>query len=111
VRKRAILTPRVSRDLVQAIRWIAKDNRQAAEGLRNAVRRAAERIADHPHTGAARPGLLDEPFRVLILTGYPYLLIYNSEARPIRIVRVLHGARDLPQALGLSFAGEAPARP
>jgi toxin ParE1/3/4 len=95
----AIITPRAQRELAQAIRWIAKDNKSAAIGLRDAVRRAAMRIAEHPWAGVERPEFLDEPFRILILTGYPYLLVYNAERDPPAIVRVLHGARDLPTLL------------
>jgi len=37
--------------------------------------------------------------RFLAVHGFPYLLVYNADRRPPLIVRVLHGARDLPSLL------------
>jgi toxin ParE1/3/4 len=33
------------------------------------------------------------------LTGFPYVIVYNAERRSPLIVRILHAARDLPEAL------------
>jgi toxin ParE1/3/4 len=95
----AVLAPQARRDVLEATRWIAKDNPTAARGLRAAILKAAQRIGDHPHAGVARPSLADEPFRFMTLTGYPYLIVYDSSRSPPLIVRVLHGARDLPDVL------------
>jgi len=96
----AILLPPARRDLREAVRWIAKDNPAAAQGLRNAVVTAARRIGEHPEIGLVRPEYADEPIRFFVLTGYPYILYYNSGTNPPRIARVLHGARDIPSVLG-----------
>jgi toxin ParE1/3/4 len=37
--------------------------------------------------------------RCLTLTGFPYVIVYNAERTPPRIIRILHGARDLPEIL------------
>jgi plasmid stabilization system protein ParE len=37
--------------------WIARDNPAAAQGLLDAVLRAAERIGQYPRTGVRRPDL------------------------------------------------------
>jgi len=34
-----------------------------------------------------------------ILRGFPYIVVYRANAIPPRILRVLHGARDLPEVL------------
>ena len=47
----AILSPRARRDLLAAVRWIAKDNPPAANSLLNAVEKASERIGSHPRIG------------------------------------------------------------
>jgi toxin ParE1/3/4 len=60
---------------------------------------AAGRIGDHPDIGVSRPTLARPPYRFLPLTGFPYVLVYNAARRPPLIARVLHGARDLPEAL------------
>jgi toxin ParE1/3/4 len=95
----AALAPRARRDLTAAMRWIAADNPAAARAFRDAVARAAERIGEHPQHGMLRPDLADEPYRFLVLTGFPYLIVYNAARRPPLILRILHGARDLPEVL------------
>jgi toxin ParE1/3/4 len=92
----AVFAPRARRDLLDAVRWIAKDNRLAAEGLRHAVIDAAHRLGAHPGIGAMRLEWADEPIRFLPLTGFPYVIVYDAAEVPPLILRVLHGARDLP---------------
>lgn len=97
----ATLSPRARDDLVQAIRWIAKDNPTAARVLREAVALAADRIGTHPDIGVLRPDLAGEAYRFLVLVGFPYVIVYNPSRTPPRIVRILHGARDIPGTLQL----------
>jgi toxin ParE1/3/4 len=33
------------------------------------------------------------------LTGFPYVIVYTAARNPPLIVRILHGARDLPEIL------------
>jgi toxin ParE1/3/4 len=96
---RARLAPAARQDLVEASRWIAKDNPAAADALRAGVAKAALILGEHPYIGGLRPAVADIPFRFLPLTGFPYLIVYDSDARPPLIVRVLHDARDLPAVL------------
>lgn len=95
----AALAPRARRDLLAAVRWIAADNPAAARALRDAVARAAERIGEHPQLGSLRLDLAEERYRFLVLTGFPYLIVYNATRSLPLIVRILHGARDLPGLL------------
>jgi len=104
----AALAPRARRDLLAAVRWIAADNPAAARALRDAVAKAAQRIGDHPHSGSTRPELADAPYRPMLLTGFPYILVYNADRNPPLIVRILHGARDLPDVLRDLHASETP---
>lgn len=95
----ARLSPRARRDLIEAARWIARDDPQAATALRNAIVVAARRIGEHSGSGRERPQVLDPPGRFLVLTGFPYVLVYDADRRPPLVLRVLHGARDLPEVL------------
>jgi toxin ParE1/3/4 len=97
--KSAVLSPRARHDLLEAVRWIARDNPTAAKGLRNAMVKAAQRIAAHPQIAPARLELAEESIRFLTLTGYPYLLVYDSNRDPPLILRCLHGTRDFPTVL------------
>jgi toxin ParE1/3/4 len=96
---RARLGPRARQDLIEAIRWIAKDNPQAARNLRNAVRRVAVQLGDQPRSGVTRVEIASTRFRFAMISGFPYIAVYNCERSPPLIVRILHGARDLPEVL------------
>jgi toxin ParE1/3/4 len=85
--------------MMAAARWIRRDNPRAARAFRDTVLRAAVRLGLHPEIGVRRPDLAPDAYRVFILTGFPYVLVYNAERRPPIIARVLHGARDLQNAL------------
>lgn len=95
----ARFSPLAKNDLLSAVAWIAKDNEVAAQGLLDAALAAAARIGEHPQIGARRPDLVDEPYRLLTLTGFPYVLVYNAERHPPLIMRMVHGVRDLPDLL------------
>ena len=97
--KAAALSPLAERDLLGAVRWIAKDNPAAARGLRRAVVAVSRRIGEYPELGAIRLELASERHRFVVLTGFPHVVVYNSKRRPPMIVRILHGARDLPELL------------
>ena len=97
---RAILTPRARRELAEAVEWIARDNRAAATGLVRSVDRALTILGSHPLSGVRRPELARDPIRFYLLPGYPYLLVYLSDRNPPAVARLIHGARDLEQALG-----------
>jgi toxin ParE1/3/4 len=77
----------------------AKDNPNAARALRHGVARAATLIGQFPNMGSLREDLADPPVRFYVLRGFPYLLVYDADASPPRVLRILHGARDLPEAL------------
>jgi toxin ParE1/3/4 len=96
---RAEISVRAQRELLAAIRWIKRDNPTAARALRRAVNAAALRIGDHRFIGEARPELANETYRFLPVAGFPYVLVYAADHTPPRIIRILHGARDLPDAL------------
>ncbi len=71
----------------------------AAQALLDAVLKAAERIGSFPQIGTMRPDLARPPYRFLTLSGSPYLIVYNDSRVPPLIVRIVHGARDLPRLL------------
>ena len=97
--ERAVYTPRALRELAAASRWIARDNPAASRALRHAVDQAARRIAHFPEFGRLRPNVVRPPLRVLALTGFPYVIVSDGTPVPPRIVSVVHGARDLTDAL------------
>lgn len=95
----ARFTAQAKEDVRQAANWISKDNRAAARAFRSAIRKAAIRIGDPPNIGAFRPDVAVPPARLLALVGFPYVVVYDSDMTPPRILRVLHGAQDLPNVM------------
>jgi toxin ParE1/3/4 len=96
---RARLTRLAALELAAAARVIARDNPPAARGLRATVAEALGRLGRYPESGTARPELAAPPVRFWFMQRYPYVLIYDSEARPPLVLRVVHAARDLPALL------------
>ena len=79
----------------QAIRsYIAQDNPMAGLALDELFAEKAGRLADHP--GLGRPGRVNST-RELVVHQH-YLMIYDLANDQVRILRVLHTARQWPGA-------------
>jgi toxin ParE1/3/4 len=96
-----LFAPRARRELLTAVRWIAEENPDAARAMLAAAIAAARRLQARPMLGRRRLDLAPERYRFWSLRGFPYLLVYDAEARPPIIVRLVHQARDLPNVLDL----------
>ncbi|MCZ8149736.1 MAG: type II toxin-antitoxin system RelE/ParE family toxin [Roseomonas sp.] len=95
-----MLTAQARRELAEAVRWIAREEPAAARGLRDAVIQAAQRIARHPDIGVVRDELAPLPVRFVPLPRYRYALVYESRQGGLPVIlRVVHGAMDLPEVL------------
>ena len=89
-------TPQALNDLLEILSFIAEDNPRAADRVEEAVLRACEFLADSPYAGRARNDLTDLPLRFWVLQPYSnYLIVYDPEEKPLQIVRILHGARNV----------------
>lgn len=69
------------------------ENPEAADRIRDEILEALERLAEEPGRGHFRSDLAAEPLRFWHVRKS--LVIYRSDKRPIEVVRVLHGARDV----------------
>jgi plasmid stabilization system protein ParE len=96
-----IFTPRARRELREAAMWVAEDNTAAADALLAAAIVAARRLQARPKLGRVRLDLAPERYRFWSLRGFPYLLVYDTEAEPPIILRFVHQSRDLPAVLDL----------
>lgn len=96
---RAVLSPAAERDILGIVAWIAGENPAAARGFREALDELATAIGEHPRIGTLKPHLASPPIRFLPIRGFPYIVVYTPDRDPPLIVRVLHGARDLPEVL------------
>jgi toxin ParE1/3/4 len=73
-------------------------NPEAADRIRDEIFDAFQKLAKMPGMGHSRRDLASEPLRFWSVRSY--LIIYRGEKRPIEVLRVLHGARDVQAILG-----------
>lgn len=88
-----ILSPQARLDLLELWQFIAEDDIDAADRVRDQLHEALLKIAAMPGIGHLREDVADEPLRFWPV--YKYLIIYRAETQPIEIVRVLSSRRDL----------------
>ena len=102
----AILSAQARRDLAKAAAFIASDNPAVVRRLRKQDVAAARRVGAYPLIGVVRPTLVPEEVRFLAVSDFSHVIVYRATATPPRILRVLHGARDL-QGLMRDLVGGA----
>jgi plasmid stabilization system protein ParE len=93
-------TPQALGDLLDIWSFIAQDNLTAADRVAEAILGACDFLADSPLAGRIRKELTPLPVRFWVVQPYSnYLIVYDPEKKPLQIIRILHGARDLPSLL------------
>ena len=86
-------TAQTEEDLIEIWTHIAADNLAAADRVLDRIDEVCERLAGNPRLGPARPDLA-EGLRYFVAGSY--LVIYREAPGGVEIVRVVHGARHLP---------------
>jgi len=91
-----------TRDLEECARYIRKGSRRSATRFLRAAKSTCRTLLRFPMMGgmldSTRPEL--EGLRVFPVKGFAsYLLFYRLIESGIELVRVLHGARDIPSIL------------
>lgn len=87
-----VLTPSASDDLAEIWEFIAADNPAQADAFIDLIDAKFQNLSRHPDAGRRRDELLDG------LRSLPvgrYLIFYLQDDACLRIIRVLHGARDV----------------
>ena len=72
---------------------VAADNPDAAERLRVDLSNALRHLGRFPGIGHFHEELLDRRYR--FWNFYSYVVCYLWQSKPIQIIAVIHGARDL----------------
>ncbi len=94
---RFVFTEEAETQLLEILGDLADESESAAVRVRDAIYDAVGKLAERPGIGHTRQDLTDRP--VKFWSVYSYLIVYDSESRPLTIVAVLHGARDVKQLL------------
>ena len=88
-----VLTPEARSDLKEILLAIAEDNPTAAERIREEFLEGLQSLGRSPAIGHHHDELLGRKYR--FWNFYSYVVAYTWEAKPIQIISVVHGARDL----------------
>ena len=86
-------TRRAEEDLIEIWTHVAADNPAAADRLLDRIEAVCGLLAENLGLGPARPDLA-EGLRYFVAGSY--LAIYRQISGGVEIVRVVHGARHLP---------------
>ncbi len=88
-----IRTAKAEEDLIDIWMYIASDNPEAADKFIERIDAKCKMLADNPAIGQARPDIAIE------LRYFPvgrHLILYRQISGGVEIVRIVHGARHLP---------------
>jgi plasmid stabilization system protein ParE len=98
MKRRYVLAPEAALDLVQIWRYIKKNaGLEMAERIETVIRDKIVYLAGRPGGGHWRRDLTDESVRFFSI--YSYLIVYRPETKPLQVVAILHGRRDVEQLL------------
>lgn len=89
---RLVWTKPASLDRKEIREYIAQDNPAAALALDELISEKASRLVDHPSLG--RPGRVAGTRE--LIAHQNYILIYDLAGDLVRVLRVLHAARQWP---------------
>jgi len=98
MKSRFVLAPAAARDLVAIWRYIRKQSSpQMADQVESVIRQKFVFLARNPGAGHRRKNLTSE--NVKFFAVYSYLIVYRPELKPVQIVAILHGRRDVESIL------------
>lgn len=100
------LSPKARREVRQIAGYLVRESANAALGLRfaAAVRETLLRVLEFPNTGKRVDSAQRKLFglRVVPVSDFSnYLIYYVPSDDTVYVLRVLHGARNLPRLMGL----------
>jgi plasmid stabilization system protein ParE len=89
-------TPQAVADLFEIWTYIARDNLEAANRVEEAVYEACGFLAEGPLRGKTREDLTRLPLRFWTVQSFPnYIIVYDPATKPLQVIRILHGSRDI----------------
>jgi plasmid stabilization system protein ParE len=96
--KAFLLSPEAEEDVWNIWQYLAQEaGLTVASRVEATLFAKIELLASRPGLGHWRRDLTTEPVR--FYSVYSYLIVYRPEARPIQVLAVLHGARDIDRLL------------
>jgi len=90
-------SPEARLDLLEIWEHIAADDLDAADRVEREIQQTVSMLVRTPGLGHLRRDLTSKPVRFWPI--YSYLIIYDPETRPLEVVRILSGYRDIAALL------------
>lgn len=90
-------SPEARLDLLEIWEFIAQDNVDAADRVQLEVQQAVSLLAHNPELGHLRRDLTSKAVRFWAV--HSYLIVYDPVTRPLEVVRILSGYRDVAALL------------
>jgi antitoxin ParD1/3/4/toxin ParE1/3/4 len=98
MKRRYVLAPEAALDLVQIWRYLKKESSaKIADRVEATIRDQIISLAKSPGIGHWRKDLTDEP--VKFFPVYSYLIVYRPDTKPLHVVAILQGRRNVEQIL------------
>ena len=91
------LSPEALADIREIVEYIAHDSLDASERILEQLYSSFAIIARSPGIGHTRKNLTNQA--VLFWPVGVYMVIYHRDVRPVHVVAVLHGKRNLKKLL------------
>jgi antitoxin ParD1/3/4 len=91
------LSPQAVEDLFEIWQYIAQDSEDAANRVQSEFFETFGALARIPGQGHRRKNLTTKP--VLFFALYSYLIVYQADVNPIRILALVHGRRNVKRVL------------
>ena len=90
------LTKAANRDLQDIWKFIAADNRSAAQAYTDKLRSVITQLGAFPELGRARDGVLIGMRSIAVES---HLIFYTVSGRTVRIIRILHSKQDVARVM------------
>ena len=94
-----VFTDEARADLFEVWSYVAEDHLPSADELERDLMDACAKLARCPGIGHRRRDLCDGPSVRFHTVRTWYLIVYEVDTEPLRILRILHGARDAGREL------------
>ena len=99
-----VLHPDAVKDLDEIWEYIATENFDAADRVREEIYDAVQSLVPFPHVGHSRPDLTSRPLR--FQTAREYVIACAPDEKPLTVIAVLHGRRN-PRVIAAILRGRA----
>ena len=97
-----VLHPEAYADLDDIWEYIADDNLDAADRVREEIFQTIHSLVAFPHQGHKRPDLTSRPLLFQVLRDY--VIAYAPDEKPLAVIAVLHGRRN-PRVIAAILKG------